>query len=395
MISVQQAKQLLSEHCERGQQMKVSLQDSLGAILAAAVFSPIDVPGFDNSAMDGYALALDGKENEWQIGEVIQAGDTSDISLKEWQAARIFTGARIPEGADTVIPQELVELNQEEKTVCYEGDRIQKGSNVRLKGSQCRKGDLLLEPGTKITPGVIGLLASVGVGEVRIFAPPAVACIITGNELKEVGEQIREGEIYNSNGPMLEACLRQTGIGKIEVLRATDEKEKLQELVNTALENNEVLLLSGGISVGDYDFVKECLETAGVQEIFYKIKQRPGKPFFAGKKQGKWIFALPGNPASVYSCFIQYVRPTLKYLMGHEQVWEPEEVLELKEDVKKKAGFTFFMKARREDGKVRVLGGQQSFNLLSFNEADCMVELGEEAEIVTKGTRVKVYHLSH
>ena len=125
MISVQQAKQLLSEHCERGHQMKVSLQDSLGAILAAAVFSPIDVPGFDNSAMDGYALAFDGKENEWQIGEVIQAGDTSDISLKEWQAARIFTGARIPEGADTVIPEELVELNQEEKTVCYEGDRIQ------------------------------------------------------------------------------------------------------------------------------------------------------------------------------------------------------------------------------------------------------------------------------
>ena len=393
MISVQQAKQLLSEHCERGQQMKVSLQDSLGAVLAAAVYSPTDVPGFDNSAMDGYALAFDGKENEWQIGEVIQAGDTSNISLKEWQAARIFTGARIPEGADTVIPQELVELNQEENTICYEGDRIQKGSNVRWKGSQCRKGDLLLEPGTRITPGVIGLLASVGVGEVTVYAPPSVACIITGNELKEVGEVLREGEIYNSNGPMLEACLRQTGIGKIEVLRATDEKEKLQELVNSALEHNKVLLLSGGISVGDYDFVKECLETAGVQEIFYKIKQRPGKPFFAGKKQGKWIFALPGNPASVYSCFLQYVRPTLKYLMGHEQVWEPEEVLELKEDVKKKPGFTFFMKARREDGKVRVLGGQQSFNLLSFNEADCLVELGEEEEVAKKGTLVKVFLL--
>lgn len=395
MISVQQAKQLLSEHCERGQQMKVSLQDSLVAILAAAVYSPIDVPGFDNSAMDGYALAFDGKENEWQIGEVIQAGDTSNISLKEWQATRIFTGARIPEGADTVIPQELVALNQEENKICYEGDRIQKGSNVRSRGSQCRKGDLLLEPGTKITPGVIGLLASVGVGEVTVYAPPSVACIITGNELKEVGEELREGEIYNSNGPMLEACLRQTEIKEVQLVRATDEKEKLQELINTTLENKEVLLLSGGISVGDYDFVKECLETAGVQEIFYKIKQRPGKPFFAGKKQGKWIFALPGNPASVYSCFIQYVRPTLKYLMGHEQIWEPEEVLELKEDVKKKAGFTFFMKARREDGKVRVLGGQQSFNLLSFNEADCMVELEEEDEIVKKGTRVKVYHLSH
>lgn len=373
--------------------MKISLLEALGAILAEPVFSPLDVPTFDNSAMDGYAMAYDGKENEWQIEGVVQAGDGSKFSLKAWQAARIYTGARVPEGADTVIPQELVEVNSEGNSVCYDGEKIQKGNNVRLRGSQCKEGDLLLEAGARITPGVIGLLASVGVGEVEVYATPSVTCIITGNELKEMGEEIREGELYNSNGPMLTASLRQMGIDKVEVLRATDEKEKLQELINSALENHEVLLLSGGISVGDYDFVKECLEAAGVEELFYKIKQRPGKPFFAGKKQGKWIFALSGNPASVYSCFVQYVRPCLSYSMGQEKVWEPDEVLELKEDVKKKKGFTFFMKARREEGKVRVLGGQQSFNLLSFNEADCLVEMEEEEETIERGTPVKVYTL--
>lgn len=393
MISVQEAKKILSENIQRGSSEKLSLQESLGHILAAPVVSPIDVPSFDNSAMDGYAMTFDGKENEWQISQLVQAGDTAVAPLKNWQTARIFTGARIPEGADTVIPQELVELDQEKNTVCYDGGKIQRGSNVRRRGTQCRKGDLLMEKGKVITPGIIGLLASVGVGEVEVYKTPSVACIVTGNELREVGEELQEGEIYNSNGPMLEACLRQIGIHKIVVLRATDDKGKLQRLIDGALDKHEVLLLSGGISVGDYDFVKECLEQAGVEELFHKVKQRPGKPLYAGKKEEKTIFALPGNPASVLGCFYQYVRPGLKYMIGHEQVWEPDELLELTEEVKKKAGFTFFLKARSEKGTVQVLGGQQSFNLLSFNEADCLVELEEEEEIVVKGTMVRTYRL--
>ena len=393
MISVKEAKKILSDNLERGAMTNCSLQESLGRILAVSVVSPIDVPSFDNSAMDGYAMAFDGKENEWQVISKVQAGDTSVAPLNPWQAARIFTGAKIPEGADTVIPQELVELDKAANIVCYSGENIRKGSNVRIKGAQCREGDLLVNTGTLITPAVIGLLASVGIGEVQVFDTPSVACIITGNELKEVGQELKEGEIYNSNGPMLEACLRQLGISKTVVLRAVDDKSKLQRLINGALDKHEVLILSGGISVGDYDFVKECLEKAGVEQLFYKVKQRPGKPFYAGSKDGKYVFALPGNPASVFSCFHQFVRPSLKYMMGHGQVWEPDAVLELTEEVKKKAGFSFFMKARREDGKVRVLGGQQSFNLLAFNEADALVELEEDAELIKKGTPVKVYFL--
>lgn len=392
MISVKEAKEILAQNCERGKSREVKLSKSLGRVLAEEVHSPMDVPSFNNSAMDGYAMQFGTTSNIWKVTGIVQAGDTSAMEVGPGEAVRIFTGAKMPQGADTVIQQELIE-KREDNSIFYDAEKIETGSNVRLKGSQCRKGERILQKGIKITPGMIGLLASVGVSKVTIFSPPSVACIITGNELKEVGEGLTEGEIYNSNGPMLEALLQQTGIEKVTTFRAVDDKESLQQTINKALAANDVLLLSGGISVGDYDFVKECLENAGVKELFYKIKQRPGKPFFAGKKDKKWIFALPGNPASVLSCFIQCIKPCLRTMLGEEQVWQPDLELPLAEDVHKKFGFTFFMKGKKEDEKVTLLTGQQSFNLQAFSTADCLVELEEEEEVVEKGTMVKVYNL--
>lgn len=393
MNSVSEAKNLLREHCKKGRISEVNLSGSLNLVLAEDVHSPMHVPSFDNSAMDGYAMKFDRESKSWNIAGVVQAGDTSKIKVASQSAVRILTGAKMPEGADTVIQQELVRVDKEKKRVFYEGHDIKNGSNVRLKGSQCQKGDKILSKGTRIGPGTVGLLASVGISSIRCYLPPSVAYIITGNELREVGEELLEGEIYNSNGPMLEALLIQRGIQKISALRAADDKKKLQQSIDKALANNDVLLLSGGISVGDFDYVKECLEEAGVKELFYKVKQRPGKPLFAGKKGEKWIFALPGNPASVLSCFIQYVKPVLRSIMGETDVWQPDLVLPLNEDMRKKPGFTFFMKARKEQGKVALLAGQQSFNLQAFNAADCLVELAEEFDFIEEGTSVNVYDL--
>ncbi len=392
MISVNEARKIISENTDKAQEMIVGLQKSLGRLVAEDIYSPIDVPSFDNSAMDGYAMEFDGQK-EWELEGVIQAGDISIQKVTKGKAVRIFTGAKIPEGADTVIQQELIDRNDETGIISYHQDKIKKGSNVRLKGSQCKKGELILKTGTRITPGVIGLLASVGIAEVSIFSTPSVAYIITGDELKEVGSQLREGEIYNSNGPMLEALLSNIGINEVVAYKATDDKEELQQKINEVLEKYDVLLLSGGISVGEYDFVKECLENAGVRELFYKIKQRPGKPMFAGKKDKKSIFALPGNPASVLSCFNQYVKPSLKIMMGCENVWEPDRMLPLEENHSKKTGFTFFLKGRTKGDKLIILGGQQSFNLQAFSIANCLVELGEESEVVKAGTTVKIYNL--
>lgn len=343
--------------------------------------------------MDGYALKFDGQIRHWNVVTTIPAGDTSVEGLKIGEAARIFTGAKMPEGADTVIPQEVIRYDRNNNLVFYDQDKITVGSNVRLKGSQCEKGDLILRKGTEITPGVVGLLASVGISQMKIYEAPSVGFIVTGNELREVGSELEEGEIYNSNGPMLKALLKRTGISQISEFRVSDDREELQQIIDSALKEQEVLILSGGISVGDYDYVKECLETSGVQELFYKIKQRPGKPFYAGKKGAKWIFALPGNPASVLSCYNQYVKPSLRYLMGAENVWSPDLKLSLAEDQTKKTGFTFFVKALIDKNQVEVLKGQQSFNLQAFSTANCLVELEENKDIVPAGTLVPVYYI--
>lgn len=393
MISVTEARKILSENLERAEKSVVSLQKSQGSILAEVIHSPIDVPSFDNSAMDGYAMEFDGKRIEWELDGVIQAGDTSAKEVKNGKAVRIFTGAKMPVGADTVIQQELIERNEEAGTISYHKEKINRGSNVRLRGSQCKKGDLILKEGNLITPGAIGLLASVGVAEVKVYTPPSVGYIITGDELKDLGTPLQEGEIYNSNGPMLQALLANIGIQNAVEYKAIDDKVELQKQIDEVLEKHDVLLISGGISVGDYDFVKESLDKAGVKELFYKLKQRPGKPLFAGKKDKKWVFALPGNPASVLSCFNQYVKPCLKFMMGHGEVWKPDRVLELEKEYHKKPGFTFFLKGRAEEDKLSILEGQQSFNLQAFSTANCLVELDEESEIVGEGTPVKIYYL--
>lgn len=393
MISVAEARKIISENCERAKATPVPLEDSLDLHLAKDIYSPINVPSFDNSAMDGYVMEFDGKRNEWKLREVIQAGDTSQQNVEKGTAARIFTGAKMPQGANTVIPQELIEKDDSAGKIIYAQDKIKTGSNVRLKGSQCQEGELIITKGTKITPGVIGLLASVGIAEVEVYATPTVGYIITGDELREIGNELQEGEIYNSNGPMLTALLKKAGIREILNYKASDNKEKLQQIINEALENRNVVVLSGGISVGDYDFVKECLENAGVRELFYKIRQRPGKPMYVGKKGGKLVFALPGNPASVLSCFNMYVKPYLQYMQGHKNVWKPDEILPLTTEQKKKTGFTFFLKGRREAGKLTVLGGQQSFNLQAFSTANCLVELEEEKALLKKGSSVNVYDL--
>ncbi|MBZ9728376.1 molybdopterin molybdotransferase MoeA [Salegentibacter sp. JZCK2] len=392
MISVEQAKKILSENSERGQIKEIALGECLGLVLSENIYSPIDVPSFDNSAMDGYAMNFEGHNEEWEVSNVIQAGDTSETIISPGKAARIFTGAKIPKGANTVIPQELIEVIKEGQ-IAYSGDKISIGSNIRLKGSQSEKHTQILEKGQVLGAGQIGLLASVGVAKVKVWTTPRVGYIVTGNELKEPGTPLREGEIYNSNGPMLEALLKENGVKQIQGYKASDDKNSLQKIIDRALSENDILLLSGGISVGDYDFVEDCLKTAKVRELFYKIKQRPGKPLFVGKKEKKMVFALPGNPASVHSCFIQYVRPSIRFWLGKNAVWDADHQLTLAEDVEKKPGLTYFMKGKKTGGEVSLLKGQQSFNLQAFATAECLLELPGENEVVTAGTIVNVYDL--
>lgn len=391
MISVPKAREQLAGQLTRGVPAGRNMAEAAGLVVSSDIRSPIDVPSFDNSAMDGYAVAFDGSRDRWDVVTEIPAGSSSAYPVKEGEAARIYTGSRMPPGADTVIPQELTERNG--NTVFLLSNRIEKAANVRYTGSQVKAGGLVLKAGTVLTPGGVGLLSSIGLAGAPVYAPPVAAVIVTGSELREAGSSLEPGAIYNSNGPMLQAALSALGISTCQVDRSRDDEAQLRQLIEKELERSDLVIISGGISVGDYDFVKTSLGHLGVNELFYQVRQRPGKPLYAGKSGEKWVFALPGNPASVLTCFNQFVKPCLKFIMGHEQVWLPDLVLPLAADCPKKKGLTFFMKAVRENGQVRLLSGQQSFNLAAFAQADCLVELDEETDFVPAGTPVNIFLL--
>ena len=273
----------------------------------------------------------------------------------------------------------------------FNSESIKPGTNIRRKGDQSRQGNLVACAGHKITPGMIGLFASVGINNILVYAPVSVGVITTGNELQDVGKPLEDYRIYNSNAPAVKAYLKSLGVNNAEFINAGDDLTVIKEKISYCLGKYDMLILTGGISVGDYDFVKEALFSNGVKELFYKIKQKPGKPLFAGRKDNKIIFALPGNPAAVISCFNQYVKPCIKSIMGFADTWKPNAILPLKESYTKKSGLTHFLKARRENDHVILLRGQESFNLLAFSEADCIVEIPEEKEIVNTGEKVRVY----
>lgn len=389
ILSVSEAKARLKKSIPTGPSFFCSIHLSNGRILAKNIIAPMDVPSFDNSAMDGFAITWEDAGETREVIGVVAAGETELKSLQKGEAARIFTGAPIPPGADTVIQQEKIIRTGNQ--IQFDRKDFKKGVSVRLRGTQCKLGDEILKAGTHINPGTIALLASLGIAEVEVYDLPKVALIVTGNELREVGQQLNPGQIYNSSGPALEAYLADLGVKEVQIFHAEDDFEKVILTIREALKVSDFLLLTGGISVGDFDFVKDGLSENDVEEIFYKISQRPGKPLFAGKKGEKTIFALPGNPASVLTCFVNYVKPAILQWAGHSDHWKPSQVLALAESFTKSVNLTLFLKAKIENGQVQILPGQESFNLLSFGQADGLAEIPIESEFLEAGTLVSFY----
>lgn len=389
IISVTEAKARLKKSIPTGPSIFSKIHLSNGKVLSKNIIAPMDVPSFDNSAMDGYAIAWEDAGETREVAGLVAAGDSQLKSLQKGETARIFTGAPIPPGADTVIQQEkIVRIGSE---IQFDRNDFKKGSNVRLRGTQCKEGEEILKAGTLINPGTIALLASLGIGEVEVYNLPKIALIVTGNELREVGQHLNPGQIYNSSGPAIQAYLKDLGVSEVQIFHAEDDFEKVILTIKEALKVSDFLLLTGGISVGDFDFVKDGLSENEVEEIFYKISQRPGKPLFAGKKGGKVIFALPGNPASVLTCFVNYVKPSILQWAGHSDPWKPSQSLPLAVSFTKSVNLTLFLKAKIENGQIQILPGQESFNLLSFGQADGLAEIPIESEFLEAGTPVSFY----
>jgi molybdopterin molybdotransferase len=358
-----------------------------GSILAEPIYAIMDTPPFHQSAMDGYAFSYqnwDKKSNLTVIGE-IQTGNYSTEKVLANQAIRIFTGAPIPPGTDTVVMQE--KINRYGNTIEVLDTFLVKGANVRLQGSQTKKGELALQERQLLTPVAISFLAGIGINKVNVFSKPTVSIIVTGKELAKAEDTITEGKIFESNSIGLIAALQQIGINPVSVEVVDDVEAEIEQAISNQL-TSDILILTGGVSVGDYDLVPASLEKCGVQKIFHKIKQKPGKPFYFGRYNQTLVFALPGNPVAVMSCFYEYVAQAIGNFTQKE--YFKKMAFPLAEDFNKKAGLTFFLKGKMGENNVTVLNNQESYKLNSFAVADCLIEFDEEKENFKKGDLVNV-----
>ena len=285
MISVAAAKKIIADHKLILPSIQLPLQDAVQLRLAAPVYSPVDTPAFPQSAMDGYAFGYDGwqPKKKLQLQGEMQAGSKTDFMVNAGQAVRIFTGAPLPSGTDTVIMQEKTSVTGNELFINEED--LQKGNSVRAKGSAIRAGELALEKDSILSPAAIGFLAGMGITRVNVFSRPSVSIIVTGNELQQPGLPLAYGEVYESNSFALNAVLKQLQVFDVTVYTAADEPEIVKQVLRKALSKTDLVLLTGGVSVGDYDFVVQAAEACGVTQLFHKIKQRPGKPLFRKERK--------------------------------------------------------------------------------------------------------------
>jgi molybdopterin molybdotransferase len=390
MISVTEARRVISENSSSLNPVTLPLQQAAGLILAEDVYATIDIPAFPQSSMDGYAFSFEGwkKNRRLKIKGEVAAGSNETLTLSPENAVRIFTGAAVPAGADTVIMQEKTKVENGELII--EDETLQQGTSVRPKGSEIKAGALALKKNAVLSPAAIGFLAGIGITEVKVYLNPSITIIITGNELQQQGQPLQHGHVYESNSFALKAVCKQLQIDKVEILYAIDQPEIVTDTLKKALQQSDVVLLTGGISVGDYDFVLQASNECGVEKLFHKVKQRPGKPLYFGKKQEKLVFGLPGNPSSVLTCFYQYVVPALEKLTKRKISLGAIQV-PLSRSFQKGSGLTHFLKGSYDGKTATPLDAQESYRLSSFATANCFIQIDEEVTSCKEGELVTVY----
>jgi len=395
MFSVTEAQNKILEIVSAGKSESRNISNASGFVLSKNIFSPLDLPPFHQSAMDGYAVISDDFMNGKMVAIIGEssAGKKFSGKMMTGRTVRIFTGAEIPAGADAVVMQEKTSV--ETNILKVNDENLKPGLNIRNKGSQIKKGALALLKGTLITPAGAGFVASMGLNKVSVFKKPSVAVIVTGNELQKAGTKLSTGKIFESNAVTIESALKQSGIENIKIYFAKDDEKQTQKIFQSAFGKADFILFTGGISVGDYDFVGTALKKEKVREVFYKVKQKPGKPLFFGTKNKKYIFGLPGNPASVLTCFYEYVLPAIRKFAGHTNCFMPSLTLPLSKSIQKKKGLTHFLKARTDFKAVTALEGQESYIMRSYAEANCLICFPEEREIISAGEPVELHLLNY
>jgi molybdopterin molybdotransferase len=382
---------------------KADILDSAGRIIYTDIVSDTEIPPFNNSAMDGYAVRSGDLKNASQETPVrlkirgeVQAGiNTEKLKVGSGQAVRIMTGAPMPLEADAVIP---VEDTSEESETLLAYKELKKDENVRFAGEDITSGQRVLKRGDLLKSADIGLLASLNYREVDVFRRPKVAVISTGNEIVDVGEVIKPGQIRNSNAYTLQSEIKKyRGIPHYLGI-AKDTKEETKSLFQKGFQN-DILITTGGVSMGKYDYVKDVMKDLGVDIKIEKVKMKPGKPMVFGTLGKKLFFGLPGNPVSTLISFNEFVRPAMLKAMGASKLEKPYISAVAENDIRKKAGRRNFIRGYftliQGVFHVSTTGPQGSGILRSMSEANCIIILPSDVELVKKGESVIIELLRH
>ncbi len=376
---------------------RLGLLDAVGRVLAEEIRSEREVPPFANSAMDGYAVRWDDirattadQPVTLEVLEVIQAGAIPKQPVTISTASKIMTGAVMPSGADTVVK---VEDTEEHDGRVWIKRSERSGNNVRGSGEDIQRGQVVLEKGRVLRSADIGLLASVGRSLVLVRQRPRVAILSTGNELAEIDDALRPGQIVNSNAYTLAAAVREAGGIPIPLALARDTLEEIRAALGEAV-RHDVVLSTGGVSVGDFDFVKQAMDELHMHRLFWQVAQRPGKPLTFGLLRERPYFGLPGNPVSALVCFYLYVRPALRKMTGHDKLFLPTVHATMGAEVPKAKGLTEFIRCRltHEHGRYTAhsTGNQSSGVLSSLSLGEGLIIGPAELPLLPKGMGVKV-----
>lgn len=380
----------------------VGLKNAWGRVLREDIKAGFNIPPFDKSAMDGYAVkaedikgASDKSPVVLKVTQELPAGKSPRTGIKKGEAARIMTGAVLPKGADSVVMVEYTKRDDAKRSV-HIMMSVPPGKNVGKAGEDVKKGELVLEAGTRIGPAHLGMLAALGRSKVRVSRKPKVAIISTGDEVQVPGKPLGKGQIYDANGYSLLGLALERGCDARFLGIARDRPAELKKKI-AAARHFDVVVMTGGVSVGDYDFVTELLRSHGITEIFYKTKIQPGKPTFVGVKGKRIFFGLPGNPVSCMVCFELFARPALDKMSAKKSPGMAKGKAVMDIDFKVRPGRQKFLRGnvtgQGPEIRVRPAKNQKSGVLASMLDADVLIDLPGEVKEIRAGTTVDILWL--
>jgi molybdopterin molybdotransferase len=387
MLTVEEAQRICMANAPAMPAEFRRLEHAIGACLAQDAFAADDYPRMDVSAVDGYAVA--GPTGPWSRIGSIAAGQVLGQSLGAGECARIFTGAAVPAGAHGVAMQEHVHIEDGAASI-RTAERVAAGTNIRRRGESLRSGELLLAKGERMNAAAVGLLACGGLDEVMVVTEPVVSIVRTGSEFIEQGED-RVGMIHSSNERMLVAAIRTAWFHTEEPpFTASDDPEEIRAVLEAALADSDVVITTGGVSVGEHDSIRQVLDRMGATIHFHGVRQKPGKPMLFATVDGKPVFALPGNPRAVLVCWHAYVLPFLRSMQGALDPFAGRELLPLAQPLVLKGDRAEFRAARIRNGLVELLPEEGSHMLTTLVHADALAYFPHTANKMTQGEHVQL-----